>query len=215
MQHSKNKDRSAMNISKEEKEWANNLVFDSFTEEWVKNNSTNYYTSYYPPGEKKLGEKVAFINFLKLRNAEPKEILDIGTGAGHFIVLTNSLGHKSEGTDLENSVKDCTDLHQHYGVNVFPLYVEKQTKIKLPKKYDIITSLRINFDYNLSPDRYWTKDDWLFFKDNMFEYLNPNGCLFLKSNIKCIPGRAQREIEAAYGDTLPGWNSLTFQLFKS
>jgi hypothetical protein len=67
-------------------------------------------------------------------------------------------------------------------------------------------------------DEYYKSADWIEWKNQMFEYLNPNGKLFIKTNLKYFKSSiipAQQEIVNAFGLPLLGWNSLTYLLEKN
>ncbi len=201
-----NVDTSLMQISLEDQNWANSLVFDTGAMS-LKSKLNEHYLQYFPPVEKKLNEKVASLNFLNLRDRKNLDILDLSTGCGHFLVLLKSLGHQGQGTEIPNSITVLQPLYDYYGLNVFPLTVEKQKEIKLPKKYQVIKSARTVFNEN------WTTKDWEYFKENIFEYLVDDGELFLRTNIKAIPSNLN-DPSTILGNPIKGWNTLTYLLKK-
>ena len=190
-----------MDITPEEKEWADSIVFSKSAT--ALKESIEDYAQYVPPLEKKLSEKVAAINYLKLQDRSNLKILDIGTGCGHFPQLCNSLGHSATGTEIPESILTLNSLHQIYNLEVFELTIERQKYFKLPQKYNLITLFRTVFDHN------WDFEDWKFLKENLSDFLEPGGEIFLKTNIKAIPN-IETCIEPTFGTRLPGWNSLTF-----
>ncbi len=201
-----NVDTSYMTISTEDYQWANDLVFGANSLEF-KSTLDAHYLQYFPPQEKKLNEKIASINFLDLKKQKKLEILDISTGCGHFLVLAQALGHSCQGTEIPESVNLLTPLYKHYNLDVFSLYIEKQKEIKLSKKYDLINSGRTVFDSG------WESRDWIFLKENLMDFLQPNGRIFIKTNIKFIPDNF-RDASRALGDPIIGWNSLTYIIKK-
>ncbi len=200
-----NIDTSAMNISFQEKEWGYSIVFSDNI--LCSKEVSGSYSQYFPPFEKKLSEKIAAINFLKLKEKQGLNILDIGTGCGHFPTICNRLGHKATGTEIKESLNELTDLYRLYNLTVTELFIEKQKYIKFDQKYNLITMLRTVFDTS------WGRDDWIFLKNNLFDYLEPGGEIFIKTNIKSLPF-IKFPIEEAFGNRLPGWNSLTFHIKK-
>ena len=65
--------------------------------------------------------------------------------------------------------------------------------------------------------REFKEKDWHFWKDNMFDYLNPGGQLFLKTNLKFqkhVVGGMQTEIIKAFGVPIKGFNSYTYHFTK-
>lgn len=216
MQHYK--DRSAIrNYTSDQLDWADKLLNSEFVKKWKSEKTetcTIPYDKYLNETDTFLSEKLAILNFLKLTDSPPKSIFDIGTGVGHFLTLAKALGHTAEGSDIPESVNYLKDIHLHYNINVVELSIYKQTEFKLPTTYDIITTARVVFDYeNGHPN--WSANDWNFFKENVFEYLNTNGKFFIKTNIKHVYDlNVVNNIVEAYGDRLEGWNSITYLLTK-
>lgn len=206
-----------MLVNNEDLSWAKSLVYDSWTEDWVKNKSKPDYLSFFPPNTKKLkiDEKVAVLKFLGLDRLTEKNVLDLGAGQGHFQVLCNNKGHNTLGTEIPSTVEDLNDLYNHYNVNVIPHLIFKQQEIGNQfGKYDFITSLRVTFDHDTGTIPCWTKEDWDFLKADLFEHLNSGGILFLKTNLKYALRDPQKAAMASLGEPLQGWNSLTFFLEK-
>jgi cyclopropane fatty-acyl-phospholipid synthase-like methyltransferase len=202
---------------KEDIEWANSILFDNFTTEWCKKHSTHYYANngYFPPENKKTNEKISVLNYLNLQNLKSATILDISTGAGQFLKLCKEKGHVVYGTEIERQLDSpISEIYNHYGISVTKLSVQANVKIELPNTYDVITSLRTQFNDLGTP---WNSKNWIDFKENMFEYLNDNGTLFIKTNLKFQKrelGSKQEEIIKAFGDPILGWNSFTYCIKK-
>ncbi len=201
----------------EDLEWAKSILYNNFTEQWCNNNQDNYYATggYFPPDFKKLGDKLNAISFLNLKQGKLK-ILDIGCGCGHFVKLCNSLGHTASGTEIK-SVLDTkiSEVHNHYNLNVLDLEIKKQTEFTLLEKYDLISSLRTTFNSGDENTFYFSTQDWLFLKENLFNFLKPNGRVFLKTNLKFLKNSItvpQKEMLAAFGDPIVGFNTFTYLL---
>jgi cyclopropane fatty-acyl-phospholipid synthase-like methyltransferase len=209
--------KPSMVISEEDLSWARNILFDNFTQNWCNTNSNSIYSvgGYFPPDDSKLHEKIAVLNFLKLKEIKPISILDIGTGAGHFIKLANSLGHNSIGTEIAESITVLGDVYNHYQLAVSELEIQKQKEIQLNSTFDIISTLRTTFNEGDIGELYYTKQDWLFLKDNIFNFLNVGGKFFIKTNLKLHSGIPQHEIFQAFDEPLNGWNSFTYCLEKT
>ena len=211
-------DRSSMIISDDDMRWAKSILYDTFVIEWLKKNPTAGYTTqgYFPPDIRKLGDAISVVNFLKLKDSPPLSILDVGAGPGLFLKLCLVHGHNVYGTEVPEIINSpVSDLYKHYNIDLFELVIKKSEKIVLPKQYDIIVASRTVFD---EEDGYYKSDDWIEWKNQMFEHLNSNGKLFLKTNLKFFKNSiipAQQEIVNAFGLPLLGWNSLTFLLKKN
>ena len=93
----------------------------------------------------------------------------------------------------------------------------KNEYITLPKKYDVITAFRTQFNDIRGIE--FNSKDWLYWRDNMFDFLNTNGQILLKTNLKFLkPPRIcklQNEIMKAFGKPILGWNSYTYHFTKS
>jgi SAM-dependent methyltransferase len=206
--------------SNDELEWAKSILYDNFTEQWCYKNQNNYYATggYFPPNFKKLGDKLNAIKYLNIQTDNLK-ILDIGCGCGHFVKLCNALGHNAIGTEIKPVLEtSIVEIHQHYQLSIKELQIEKQTEIKLDNTYDLITGLRTTFNSGDENTFSYTTKDWLFFKENMFAYLNTNGRIFLKTNLKLLKNSitlAQEEMLAAFGDPILGFNTFTYMLEKN
>ena len=202
-----------------ELEWAKSILYDSFTEQWCNKNQNNYYATggYFPPNSIKLGDKLNAIKYLNIETGNLK-ILDIGCGSGHFVKLCNALGHAATGTELKEVLQtEIVEIHQYHAVSVSELQIKKQTEVTLDTTYDLITGLRTTFNSGDDDTFFYTTKDWLFFKENMFSYLNPNGRVFLKTNLKFLKNSissAQQEMLAAFGDPILGFNTFTYVLEK-
>ena len=212
-------DRSKQTCTGGDLEWARSILFDDYTKFWTGFHSETVYAKegYFPPNDRKTAEKVAFINFLNLNKRDKCKILDIGTGAGQFLKLCNSLGHDATGTEVQKRLDDPVyKIHNHYDLKLFELKLMPNEHVQLPDTYDVITLLRTQF--NDIRTREFKEKDWYFWKDNMFEYLNPGGQLFLKTNLKFNKppriGRLQNEIMKAFGPPITGFNSYTYHFIK-
>lgn len=215
--HRYRQDRSSFNIDKTFIGWAEKSVFDNFSLDWCKKNPTNYYTTkgYFPPNPKKFRDQLATIQYLNLINLKEKRILDIGAGVGHFCKVNNVIGNIAEGTELAEVIQSpVQELYKHYNLNIFELHVKPQQEIKLLNEYHFITSIRTWFNFENRP---YLKNDWIFFKNNLLEYILPGGGIFIKTNYKFFKSHissAQKEIILAFGDPLQGWNSFTYYIKK-
>jgi SAM-dependent methyltransferase len=203
-----------------ELEWAKFILYGDFTEQWCKDNQDNYYATggYFPPNFKKIGDKLNAIKYLNIHEARNLKVLDLGCGAGHFVALCNVFGHTASGTEIKPVLQTkISEIHQHYNLNVFELEITKQTAFTLPDTYDLITGLRTTFNSGDENTFYYTTKDWLDLKENLFEFLNPGGRVFLKTNLKFLKNSItipQHEMLSAFGDPIVGFNTFTYLLEK-
>ena len=131
--------------------------------------------------------KMDIISRINLHNSEPMEILDIGTGTGHFLALASFFGHSVKGANLSRDRLRPFDKERHlYGVlcdffniETYELIVQPNISIDtIPKKFDLVTALMTEFNHiNAKP---WGNDLWDFFiEDLKHSCLKPNGAIFL------------------------------------
>ena len=140
-------------------------------------------------------DKVARAFSMGLMDSPPMRILDLGTGAGHFLAVCNALGHETVGIDLE-----------------FPLYVDlcalmgvdRRTWSVHPREplpdslgvFDLITAFQLKFDaLGFDSARhylYWSLADWDFFiRDVTGERMRYPGRLWLQLNSRVRPDGAR------------------------
>jgi hypothetical protein len=137
-----------------------------------------------------LRDKVAKVFSLGLADAPGLRILDLGTGAGHFPALCDTLGHETVGLDLE--VPLYVDLCTLMGVD------RRTYRIKpgepLPSSlgaFDLITAFAIKFDA-LGVDAqgrylYWSLTDWdHFVADVTRNRVRYPGRLYLQLNSRIV-----------------------------
>ena len=126
------------------------------------------------------------VRLLNLDKIDRIRILDVGTGAGVFAWLCNSLGHLTDITELpiENNyqhadiIKFFEDLKTAYDldktVTCYRWEISK-TDYKFPsnKEYDLISMQRTNFDIQ------WSEEDYIkWIKRCLWKGLLPNGRVY-------------------------------------
>ena len=126
--------------------------------------------------------KLATAMSLDLHSTKPMDILDIGTGCGHFPAIANYFGHQTLGIDMPLDPLAAT-LDTHFYNDLCAVFgVEKKDKAIKPfeefsfdRKFDLVTALMAAF--NLMDDGSpYTIEAWKFFFKNLDEkILNPNG----------------------------------------
>jgi hypothetical protein len=133
-----------------------------------------------------LADKVNIVRQLGLDRCEPRTILDIGMGAGHFAAVCQALGHTVVGTDIEVPLYDdiCEALELDRRI--------EPTRLRTPLpdlglKFDMVTIIWHMFHilrYLPNGDReHWTTDDWaFFFEDLIANHMHYPGILFLYLN---------------------------------
>lgn len=113
-----------------------------------------------------LKDKIARAFAMGLAEGPPLRILDLGTGAGHFLAVCNVLGHQTVGIDLEFPF--YVDLCALMGVDRRSWRVRPREA--LPESlgaFDLVTAFQVKFDaLGFNPDHghlYWSLHDWDYF----------------------------------------------------
>jgi cyclopropane fatty-acyl-phospholipid synthase-like methyltransferase len=119
---------------------------------------------------------------LKLDRSPPKQILDLGCGAGFFLFLAKQFGHECLGLDvgdfpLSNELIELFGLERVTGrIRAFESLPE------FGRKFDLITGFSAAFNRSEDESRGWNPDEWKFFLDNLDRHLKPDGEILLEIN---------------------------------
>ena len=121
------------------------------------------------------------IRQLELDLARPKQILDLGCGAGYFLYIAQILGHSGVGLDMDRlpMFREITRL-----LGVRRVVQRIQAFRPLPnfgQKFDVITAFMICFNNHKMPGL-WGVPEWEFFLDDLAKYLKPRGRIWLELN---------------------------------
>jgi SAM-dependent methyltransferase len=119
---------------------------------------------------------------LKLDRSPPKQILDLGCGAGFFLFLARQSGHHGIGVDV--------DLYPVSNELIDLFAVERVThQIRafqpLPdfgKTFDLITAFSSAFGRSEDESRGWTIEEWKFFLDDLDRHRAVGGKVLLEIN---------------------------------
>ena len=144
--------------------------------------STTIYTKYADVG-RWLKRNLPRVRRLKLDRAEPKEILDLGCGAGFFLFIANQYAHKGLGLDVGHH-EVCNELLDLFGVERRVWRIEAfQPLPDFGRKFDLITAFSTAFHRNPDKSVAWDTEEWNFFLDDLFAHqLKPGGEIFFDIN---------------------------------
>jgi SAM-dependent methyltransferase len=128
-----------------------------------------------------IGVNIRRIRQLELDLARPKQILDLGCGAGYFLYIAQLLGHSGVGLDMDRlpMFREVTRL-----LGVRRVVQRIQLFRPLPnfgKKFDLITAFMICFNNHKMPGL-WGVPEWEFFLNDLAKYLKPRGRIWLELN---------------------------------
>lgn len=108
------------------------------------------------------------------------QILDLGTGAGHFPFIAQYYGHSVTALD-QPDIGIYNELCAWLGVNKIDCAIRPRTPLpKFDRKFNLVTALMLGF--NTRPDgKLFTLDEWGFFLDDIRDnVLKDGGVLYLK-----------------------------------
>jgi SAM-dependent methyltransferase len=128
-----------------------------------------------------IGVNIRRIRQLELDLARPKQILDLGCGAGYFLYIAQLLGHSGVGLDMDRlpMFREITRL-----LGVRRIVQRIQAFRPLPKfgqKFDVVTAFMICFNNHKMPGL-WGVPEWEFFLNDLAKYLKPGGRIWLELN---------------------------------
>lgn len=145
-----------------------------------------------------LGGRMNVALMMGLHKSMPLNILDIGTGAGHFPFIAKYFGHKvltsdipdgtPEGNLKNGKVRDRQSGETFYAdiLSYFDLPREEfrvEPFVALPKfdsRFDLVTSLNPSFNKYTDEKALWGLEEWEFFLDDLrSNVLTEQGRIFL------------------------------------
>jgi len=122
-----------------------------------------------------------------LDKSEPKRILDIGTGPGHFQIVARHLGHDVVGTELPSLMKATNkigryyqDLEAVYDLKRIPVKIDRDGWIhKFDEKFDLVTAFLAAFSVGSAKEP-WPLQTWITFFDHIrTDVLKPGGATLM------------------------------------
>ena len=169
--------------------------------------STSVYTK-YADVSRWMKRNLPRVRRLGLDQSSPKDILDIGCGAGFFLFIAKQFGHSGIGLDVGHH-EVCNELLGLFGVERRVGRVEAfQPLPDFGRKFDLITAFSTAFHRSSDKTVAWGTDEWNFFLDDLFErQLKPGGEIFFDINSgkdKSLFPPAVREVFIGRGAQVDG-----------
>jgi len=128
-----------------------------------------------------IGVNIKRIRQLELDVARPRQILDLGCGAGYFLYIAQLLGHSGVGLDMDRlpMFREVTRL---LGVHRVVERIEAFRPLpNFGQQFDVITAFMICFNNHKMPGL-WGVPEWEFFLDDLAKHLKPRGRVWLELN---------------------------------
>jgi SAM-dependent methyltransferase len=128
-----------------------------------------------------IGVNIRRIRQLELDVARPKQILDLGCGAGYFLYIAQLLGHSGIGLDMDR-LSMFREITQLLGVRRVVQRIDAFRPLpNFSQKFDVITAFMICFNNHKMP-ALWGVPEWEFFLDDLAKNLNARGRVWLELN---------------------------------
>jgi SAM-dependent methyltransferase len=119
---------------------------------------------------------------LKLDRSPPKQILDLGCGAGFFLFLAKQSGHKCLGLDV-GDFPLSNELIELFGLERVTWKIRAfQPLPDFGRKFDLITGFSAAFNRSEDESRAWNPEEWKFFLDDLDRHLKLDGEILLEIN---------------------------------
>jgi len=154
-----------------------------------------------------LRDSVARAVALGLHRHAPIRLLDLGSGAGYFLLACRHFGHDVIGYDLPGN-GFYQAMFQHFGLSRIEGAIMPLTGVGgLQGQFDLITAFSVTFSKIRKPGgtEDWGQREWLFFFSDMRRWLRPGGRLFLRLNLLQVSGIRSREEYAFLHAPIPGF----------
>lgn len=129
-----------------------------------------------------LGINLPRVEELKLDRSPPKQILDLGCGAGFFLFLIKQFGHSGVGLDV-GDYPVSNELIELFGVERLTWRIRAFEPLPdFGRQFDLITAFSAAFNRNQDETRGWTSDEWQFFLNDLDRHRKPDGQILLEIN---------------------------------
>ena len=143
--------------------------------------SSDRYTK-YADVERWLRINIRRAHDLKLDRGKPKQILDLGCGAGFFLFVAKHYGHAGLGLDVDDFAVS-NELIGLFGIERVKWRIRAlQPLPNFGRQFNLITGFSTAFNRSEGESRGWSADEWSFFLDELNQRLEPYGEIFFEIN---------------------------------
>lgn len=154
-----------------------------------------------------LRDSVARALALGLQHHAPLRLLDLGSGAGYFLLACRHFGHDVTGFDLPGN-RFYQAMFGQFGLARVEGAITPLARVDgLSGQFDLITAFAVTFSKTRKPDgaQDWGQREWSFFFDDMRQRLRSGGRLFLRLNLLQLRGLHDRKKYAFLYARVPGF----------
>ena len=144
---------------------------------------------------------------LGLDHNAPLRILDLGSGAGYFLLACRHFGHEVLGFDLPGN-RFYAEMFRHLGLPRVEGAIQRMQPLgAVEGKFDLVTAFAVTFAKIRSADGTadWGEAEWRFFFEDIRGRLNPGGRLFLRLNLLPVAGLRDRRRYPFLYRPIPGY----------
>ncbi len=143
--------------------------------------SSPVQVSKYADVEKWMKTNIERVQDLHLQRSAPRDILDLGCGGGFFLYISQQLGHRCLGLDIDGFplFRELVDL---FGVERRTWEIKAFEPLPdLGHKFHLITAFSTGFNRNVDKSL-WGPPQWDFFLKDLSRHLAPEGDVFFGLN---------------------------------
>jgi len=133
--------------------------------------------------EKWLTTSIRRVLNLGLDFKSPKRVLDLGSGAGHFLHVCKRLGHDVLGLDLPDpSIAWYGEVLDIFGVTRVLWCIDPFVPLPdLGPRFDYACGFMVCFNRHVYENA-WKIEEWRFFLDDLWTHLKPGAVVWLELN---------------------------------
>lgn len=143
----------------------------------------------YLDARKWLTRNAQYVRKLGLVLNPPRDVLDLGCGAGYFLFVLKQLGSRVLGVDLDHD-PIFNDMNRLFAIERIGFGITRG--VRLPelggRKFDLITAWMICFNNYEHEETIWGRQDWDFLLADLSERLAPKGRIVFSLNAQ-LDGR--------------------------
>ena len=147
----------------------------------------------YLDARKWLTRNAKLVRKLGLVLNPPRDVLDLGCGAGYFLFVLKQLGSGVLGVDLDHD-PIFNDMIRLFAIERIDFGITR--RVRLPefggRKFDLITAWMVCFNNYDHKETIWDPEDWDFLLDDLSARLTPNGRIVFSLNAQ-LDGRFYSE----------------------
>ncbi|MBV8142253.1 MAG: class I SAM-dependent methyltransferase [Verrucomicrobia bacterium] len=137
----------------------------------------------YLDARKWLIRNVRLLKKLGLLIDPPREVLDLGCGAGYFLFVLKQIGSRVVGVDLDHD-PIFNEMVALLGIERLGLAITRRLPLRElgSRKFDLITGWAICFNNYDNEATVWDSEDWDFLLNDLSQRLTPDGRIIFSLN---------------------------------